>query len=438
MPNCTGDHLSFHRLGRRKILANFEGGHITADAGAFLLREADRQLELTQAVARCIPDPRDQKKVKHSLLSMLQQRIYGLCLGYEDLNDHQQLRNDIAFQSACSKERHLASSVTLSRYENRLDRNVISQIHTCLFEQFIRSFKDVPPRELILDFDATDTLIYGHQQGRFYHGYYGDYCFLPLYVFCQDQLLVSYLRPANQDPALHTWAILALLVKGIRQHFPDTKIIFRGDCGFCRHRIFNWCEKHQIDYIVGLPKNSRLEKQFESLVQLSKTSYQDTEEKSRCFDDGLYKANTWRCQRRVIAKSEYSGKGGNLRFIVTTLNGDGQSLYDKQYCARGDMENRIKEQQTGLFADRTSTHLWWSNQFRLLLSGLAYILMNHIRKVALKDTDLRHAYVNTIRLKLLKVAAVVIRNTRSIKLFISNAYPFRKYFSKAVNYYAPP
>ncbi len=436
MTNCTKETLNFTSLGRRNITANFDGGHITSDAGSLLLREIDHHLGLTDAAAKCIPDDRQQSKVKHSVTNMLKQRVYGLCLGYEDLNDHNNLRNDIALQTACSTDLALASSSTLCRYESKSSRKMLFDIHKVIFEQFIQSFKSVP-YELVLDFDATDSTIYGNQQGRFYQGYYGDYCFLPLYVFCQDQLLISYLRPANQDPALHAWAILSLLVKGIRKHFPNTKIVFRGDCGFCRHKIFNWCEKHSVDYIVGLPKNKRLEHQFDLLNSAAEYSYKYTNKKSRMFSEGYYQAGSWKRKRRVIAKCEYTEKGSNFRLIVTSLRNDPQRLYDHKYCARGDMENRIKEQQLGLFADRTSASLWWSNQFRLLLSGLAYILLNALRKTCLNKTILQKAYVSTIRNKLLKVAAVVIRNTRSIKLFISSAYPYKKYFTKIANHFVP-
>ena len=240
----------------------------------------------------------------------------------------------------------------------------------------------------MLDFDATDDRVHGLQEGRFFHGYYGDWCFLPLYVFCGEQLLVSYLRPSNIDAARHAPAILKLLVRRLRQAWPGVKIIFRGDSGFCRWKMLRWCERHGVDYIVGLAKNSRLLGLAEELNQSAETQYESAQEKQRLFGWLDYAAGTWDRERRVIAKAEHSGQGRNPRFVVTSLQGDAQALYDEVYCARGEMENRIKEQQLGLFADRTSCHGWWANQLRLLLSAAAYVLMETIRRVGLHGTEL--------------------------------------------------
>jgi len=430
--NCTTTEIEFSSLKRRKVTTEFSGGEITSDGGALLLREADRQLGLMKQVAGVVDDSRRQDMVQHSQLSILRQRVYGLALGYEDLNDHQELRRDSAIQTAVDCLGQLASAPTLCRMENAVSRESAVAIHKVMVEQFIDSF-DQPPKELILDFDATDDAVHGNQQGKFFHGYYDRYCFLPLYVFCGDQLLVSYLRPSNIDGAKHSWAILALLVKRLRQQWPEVKIIFRGDSGFCRHRILNWCERNRVDYIVGLSRNERLKKMSSDLRILSEGLYHYTKEKQREFDHFHYGAKSWGTKRRVIAKCEYSSKGENLRFIVTTPKGKPQRIYDKLYCARGEMENRIKEQQLGLLADRTSASYWWANQWRVILSGLAYILINHIRATALKNTELARAQVSTIRLKLLKIGGVIIRNTRRIRLLLSSSYPNQELFEQVAH-----
>jgi hypothetical protein len=281
---------------------------------------------------------------------------------------------------------------------------------------------------LILDFDATDDPVHGNQEGRFFHGYYDHYCLLPLYVFCGDQLLVSYLRPSQIDGARHAWAILALLVKRLREVWPEVRIIFRGDSGFCRHHMLTWCERKGVGYIMGIAKNNTLLRCISEPMQWVQELADLTGEKQREFYQFHYAAGTWKRRRKVIAKLEVSAQGQNPRFIVTNLEGDKQHLYDDHYCARGDMENRIKEQQLGLFADRTSAHDWWANQFRLLLSSLAYVLMEGIRRLGLKGTELAPAQMSTIRLKLLKIGAVILRNTRRIRFLLSSAYPYQTLF----------
>jgi hypothetical protein len=372
----------------------------------------------------------------HDGLSLLRQRVYALALGYEDLNDHHTLRRDAAIQSAVDGDQVLASSSTLCRWENRADRQAAGRMHAVIVEQFIASFKKAP-KKLILDFDATDDAVHGKQEGRFFHGYYDHYCFLPLYVFCRDQLLVSYLRPSKIDGAKHAWAILALLVKRLRQAWPQVKIIFRGDSGFCRWRLLSWCERHDVGYIVGVAKNKRLNAMTAQLQRDAEACYAALGSKVRWFHDIHYAAGSWKRTRRVIAKIEHTDKGRNPRYVVTNLTGDGQRLYEKLYCARGEMENRIKEQQLDLFADRTSCHRWWPNQFRLLLSSLAYMLLEAIRRVALQGTELASAYVSTLRLKLLKIGAVILCNTRRIRFLLSSAYPYQKLFFHVAAKLAP-
>jgi hypothetical protein len=425
--NCTQSSFEFPALKRRKVQAEFSGGDITSDGGVLLLRQIDRRLGLLKAVDSIIPDPRDHRYIEHNQLSLLRQRVYGICLGYEDLNDHQTLRIDPALQTSIEREEVLGSQSTLCRLENRIERQVAVDIHKLLLEQFIAS-RDAPPEELILDFDATDDPVHGRQEGRFFHGYYDHYCFLPLYVFCGDQLLVSYLRPSKIDAAKHTWAILALLVKRLREAWPEVRIIFRGDSGFCRHRMLSWCERNDVGYIVGIAKNAALLRCIDEPMQWVQELAEQTGEKQREFFQFYYAAITWKRRRKVIAKLEVTDKGQNPRFIVTNLEADKHYLYDEVYCARGDMENRIKEQQLGLFADRTSAHHWWANQFRLLLSSLAYVLMEGIRRLALKDTELARAQMTTIRLKLLKIGAVIISNTRRIRFLLSSAYPYQTLF----------
>lgn len=381
MTNYTQEGFYFPSFSRRKIEAKFRGGDVTSDGGVLLLREMDRRMQLSKQLSDVIPDPRNPELIVHPQLALLKQRIYALALGYEDLNDHNRLREDPAFQTAVDRDDVLASSSTLCRLENRSARKTVFEMHRIFVEKFIESFHEIPD-ELILDFDATDDLVHGEQEGRFFHGYYGKYCFLPLYVFCNDQLLVSYLRPSNQDAAKHSWAILALLVKRLRQAWPNVNIIFRGDSGFCRHRMLSWCERHDVKYIVGIAKNKRLLQKSDALQTQAENQYEITKEKQRLFSETNYAAKSWKHARRVLMKAEHTSKGSNPRFVVTNLSGMPQPLYDTIYCARGNMENRIKEQQLDLFADRTSCHDWWANQFRLLLSSAAYILISGIRRCA--------------------------------------------------------
>jgi hypothetical protein len=428
MPDCTPQLLHFPSFDRRKIQVSFTGGNVTSDGGILLLREADRRLGLVAALDGVLTDPRDPLLITHPQVDLLRQRIYGLALGYEDLNDHDTLRGDLAWQTALERTDSLASSPTLCRLEKRASRRAAVAFHEVLFAQFIASFAEAPS-ELILDFDATDDRVHGHQQGRFFNGYYGDYCFLPLYVFCGEQLLVSYLRPSNIGAAQHSLAILKLLVQGLRAAWPQVKILFRGDSGFCRWRLFGWCERHGVDYLVGLAKNVRLAALAKPLIEQAEAAFAANQEKQRLFGWLDYGAGSWDKQRRVILKAEHTDKGKNPRYLVTNLTGEAQSLYEETYCARGEMENRIKEQQLGLFADRTSCSGWWANQFRLLLSSAAYVLMETIRRVALSGTELAQAQAGTIRLKLLKIGAVIVRNTRRIRLLLSSAYPYQALFA---------
>ncbi len=429
MTECYQGTLDFGRVDRRAVEADFSGGEISSDGGALLLRQADRRLNLTAALAKAIGDDRRQASCQHTLVTLLRQRIFALALGYEDVDDHDHLRQDGALQAACGRLANLGSSSTVGRLERRADRDTALAMHRVFVEQFIASHT-TPPKELILDFDATDDPVHGEQEGRFFHGYYDRYCFLPLYVTCGDHLLVSYLRPSNIDAAKHAWAILSLLVKRLRSQWPQVRIIFRADSGFCRWRMLRWCEDHDVKYIVGIAKNKRLERQAQDLMRQASDDYEATGEKQRLFGAFWYAAGSWDQARHVIAKAEHSGYGANPRFIVTNLEGQAQTLYDEIYCARGEMENRIKEQMQ-LFADRTSCHRWWPNQFRLLLASAAYILVNGLREVGLQGTTMARAQVSTIRNKILKIGAVIIRNTRRIRFHLASSYPYQTEFAQA-------
>jgi hypothetical protein len=426
MTICNKVKYKIPGLSHKPIEVNFDGGDITSDAGFLLLERADNHIGLLKKVATLIGDYRKTGQGTFSILNLLRQRIYSIALGYEDLNDHDTLRNDLALQSILATENPLASRTTLWRLEQAANRKTAFNIHQMLVEHFINSFTE-QPKELILDFDATDDLVHGKQEGAFFHGFYGNYCFLPLYVFCNNKLLVSYLRPSNQDGAKHTWAILSLLVKRLRKAWPSVRIIFRGDSGFCRHQMFNWCECHNVYYITGLAQNARLRNMAKSWIDQAEANYNQSQINQRIFGELTYAAKTWKRKRRVIAKTDHSNKGSNPRFIVTNLSGDPKALYEKLYCARADMENRIKEQQLDLFADRTSCKKWWSNQFRLLLASLAYVLIETIRCAAAK-TQFEHAQTRTIRIKLLKIGAIILRNTRRIRFCLSSAYPYQAAF----------
>lgn len=427
MTNCNIKPVEFSPLKSKKVECSFSGGKITSDGGVVFLREIDKKLGLTTKVANIIPEYRNESYITHTILQMVRQRVYGIGLGYEDLNDHDDLRHDGAIQAAVESEQPLGSSPTLCRLENQASsREVAVEINKILVEQFIDSFSK-PPKELILDFDATDDPVHGNQEGKFYHGYYQKDCFLPLHVFCGSQLLISYLRRSSEDQAKHSWAILSLLVKRFRLQWPNCKIVFRADSGFCRHKIFNWCEKNDVDYVVGIGGNQCLKKLLKKTMEESERLYNQTNEKQRLFNSFSYKAKSWKNERTVIGKAEHTDKGANPRFVVSTLKEDPKNIYDVHYCARGDMENRIKEQLL-LFSDRTSCHKWWPNQLRLLFSALAYVLIERLRTIVLQGTVFAKQQVDTIRLKLFKIGGIILKNTRRITLKLSEYYPIKDTF----------
>lgn len=424
MTQCTSEKLIFKRYFRQQVVADFNGGEITSDAGALLLREADQKLGLTEAISSCFVDPRQSGKVKHSITEMIRQRVYGIALGYEDLNDHDTLRDDELMKLVVESKQPLASAPTLCRFENWVDRETLLRISEIFVTSFMASF-DTAPEELVLDFDATDDEVHGMQECRFFHGYYDSYCFLPLYVFCGKKLLAAYLRPSKIDAAKHSWAILSLLVKRLRGRWPGVRIIIRGDSGFARWRMMRWCDLHGVNYIIGLAKNERLKAKSAGLRQQAAKQFERTGRKQRLFGEFRYAAHTWDRQRRVIVKAEHSQQGENPRYIVTNLDGDAQELYDNSYCARGEMENRIKEQQKDLFADRTSAHKFVTNQLRVLLASAAYILLEYVRSEGLCGTELAKAQCGTIRLKLLKIGARIVKSVRRVVVHLATGYPYR-------------
>jgi len=420
-----------------RIIGNFDGGRITSDTGVLLLREIDKRTGLIDALSNAIPDPRDPSKIEHDQKTMLAQRIFGIALGYEDLNDHNTMRFDPAMCVAVEQvpslhpDAALASSPTLSRFENRVDRKALVRMSETLIDDFIASH-DQPPEGLILDFDATDSIIHGHQEGRFFHGYYDNHCYLPLYVMCGEALLAAYLRPSNIDGSKHTKAILKLLTLKLRAAWPNVKITIRADSGFCRWRLLRWCDSHDIGYVIGLARNPTLEKMSVGLMEDAKRLFDRTKTKQRLFSTVYYGAKTWDRKRRVIVKAEHTEKGPNPRFVVTNVPGDADFLYDEIYCQRGEMENRIKEQQLGLFADRTSCKRFLANQFRVLLSAAAYVLMERLRRIGLAGTEMAKAQVSTIRLKLLKVASKAVITVRRVVFQMSSSYPYRELFEKVL------
>lgn len=436
----------------------FDGGRITSDAGGLLLRVVDSRIGLMQRLADCFVDYRNPESVEHRVQTLLAQRIYGVALGYEDLNDHDVLRSDSLLATLVGKidvtgqkrirDRDkgcpLASSSTLNRLElSEPDKAATSRykriaaapraLDELLVDLFIESYKK-PPREIWLDLDATDDPLHGHQESRFFHGYYGCYCYLPLYIFCGGHLLCARLRHSKQDASAGSIDELTAIVAQIRQHWPKTRIIIRGDSGFCREPIMQWCEANHVGYVLGLARNKRLVRAIGGELQEARNAHCRTGSPARRFRDFDYRTRkSWSRSRRVVGKAEYLSKGPNPRFVVTNLpisRAGAKRLYEKLYCARGDMENRIKEQQLDLFADRTSAATIRANQLRLYFASFAYVLMHGLRRLGLKDTRLGSAQCITIRLKLLKIGARLKITVRRIWLSFSETYPYQDEFAQ--------
>ena len=430
--------VHFSRSKGRRVEAEFTGAEVTSNGGAMLLAEADRRMGLTQAAADAIGDDRRRRSVVHRTLDILRQRVYALVLGHEDLNDHKRLRLDPALQAAAMRDGELASPSTLCRFERRSSPAEAMALREVLFTQFVAAHP-VPPKRVVLDFDATDIELHGMQEGRHWHGHYRSYCYLPLYVFSGRHLLAAVLQPSDRDAACRAGAVLKLLVDALRAKWPGVEVILRGDCGFCRPRIMRWCEKAGVGYVLGLPSNSRLAALAAPLAAVAKALHGRDGSKQRLFADFMHAAGTWPRERQVVVKAEHTDLGANTRFIVTNLDmdDDPQGLYDGMYCERGEMENRIKDQQLGLFADRASSSDFHANQLRMLLSALAYVLIEGMRRMALSATDLARASPQTIRLTLLKVGAVVVSNTRRVRLLMSRSHPDQALFRRVAASLAP-
>jgi len=434
MTDCNEPALRFSSVGTKQVAADFRGGRLTTDAGALLLLEVERPLGLFRALDAAIPDPRQPERITHDQREMLAQRVVGIALGYEDLNDHQALRDDPALQLTSGRQpaggTPLASPPTLCRLENRVGRKALVHIAAVLVDQFIAAHA-APPEALILDFDATDDPVHGRQEGRFFHGYYDHHCFLPLYIFCGDELLAAYLRPSDIDAAEHSRAVLKLLVGRLRAAWPAVKITVRGDGGFCRWRLMRWCDPHGIGDVLGLARNRAPERAAVDWTTRAHRQFEGTGRPQRHVGSFAYAAGSWDRPPRVVVKAEHTARGPNPRFVVTNVPGDPQAPYDEVYCQRGEMENRIKGQQLDLLAGRTSCHRFLANQYRLLLSSAAYLLVQALRRSALAGTELAEAQVGTIRLKLLKVAARVVVTVRRVVFNLAGGYPHREAFVSA-------
>lgn len=436
MPKCTSNEVELGRLGRRKISVNFDGGDIASDGGVLLLRQVDRRIGLTGSIARVFDDRRRRASVEHGMRELLAQRIYGLCCGWEDVCDHNVLRRDLALQTAVGKASNLASAPTLSRLETTSTRAHAAALHGVLLDQFIAS-KATRPKELVLDIDATHMPLHGAQEKAHFHRYYDNYCYLPLYVFCGQDILACVLRPSSRDPAGILSALVRLITRRLRQAWPRVRIIVRGDSGFCRPRALRRFEKWGLHYVVGLQKNAALLQRV-ALAELALADmYAKAGVKQRMIGEFDYAARSWDRERRVIARLEHDAHGANPRFIVTNLKDTPESLYERVYCARGEAENRIKEAQLDLFGRRASCHKFQANQLRLLLAAFAYTLMINLRRLALVGTELERACAATIRVKLLKIGAAIVRNTRRVRVLLASQHPLKHVFISAAHALAP-
>ena len=448
MTECTQSGFGFEACGSREIVARFDGGTISSDGGAFLLRQTDKRLNLLPRMAECFLDDRNQDLIEHSVLEMISQRVYGLALGYEDLNDHEQLRKDPVFGILAGREEldePLAGKSTLNRMElgagtkDRYKKITFWKdgLDELLVKVFLESHEN-PPAEIILDVDTTDLPLHGKQEGRFFHGYYDNYCYLPLYIFCGEQVLCARLREANHDAAFGSLQEIQRIVAQIRMAWPAVKIILRGDSGFCRNALMSWCENHGVDFVLGLARNQRLRKIIGAEMHAATEQWSQTGKPARVFSEFDYqtkktaKKGGWDRPRRVAAKAEHIDGKENPRFVVTSLRSEewpAQALYEKLYCARGDMENRIKE-QFSLFADRVSTETMRANQMRLYWSTMAYVLMSGLRRLGLKATELAGAQVSTIRTKLLKIGAQIRVTDRKVWVSMASSYPWQDLYQQ--------
>ena len=439
---CSAERSMFGRVEGRSVVAEFDGGALTSDAGGLLLGAADQRLGLVRRIARCFRDARDPRLVEHSVATLIGQRVFGIALGYEDLNDHDELRHDplmavLAGKLEARREdcAPVAGKSTLNRLE--LSRETPTKYRKiahepaaieALFVDLLLEAHDRPPQQIILDLDATDDPLHGDQEGRFFHGYYDCYCYLPLYVFCGRHLLAAKLRPSNIDASAGSVEEVARIVAQIRRRWPRTRILLRADSGFAREALMAWCETNRVDFVFGLARNARLVEEISVELLQAEAEASATGKPARRFRDFRYATlDSWSRRRRVVAKAEWTNGEANPRFIVTSLNKAETSarfLYEKVYCARGEMENRIKECQGDLFADRTSTATLGANQLRLWLASFAYALLCALRRIGLAHTQFAEATCGTIRLKLLKLAGLVRVSARRVKFALASACPY--------------
>jgi hypothetical protein len=453
---CITDRLTFQPLGRREVVGAFDGGTITSDAGGLLLREVEQRTGIIRQFAACFLDHRDLELIEHRVEELVGQRVYALALGYEDLNDHDRLRLDPLLATLVGKEdptgqdrrrardrgKPLAGKSTLNRLElspvaaGRQSRYKKIPADTRrierLFVEFFLQAHPQPPERIVLDLDATDDPVHGDQLGRFFHGYYQEYCYLPLYIFCGHELLGGWLRPSDIDASAGALKRVRTIVQRLREVWPQVQIVLRGDSGFCREPLMGWCEGNGVDYLFGLAKNPRLLAELQAELALAEAQYQSSGQAARVFKDFCYQTReSWSRSRRVVGKAEHLAKGANPRFVVTSLSAeqfDAQTLYEVEYCGRGDMENRIKEQQLCLFADRTSAATMRANQLRLWFSAVAYTLMQALRRLGLAETPMAEAQCDTIRLRLLKIGAQIRVTVRKIWVAFAEGCPYEAIF----------
>jgi hypothetical protein len=446
---CSADLFGFAPVEGRAVVAGFDGGKMTSDAGAMLLGATDRVIRLVERFAGCFKDHRSPDLIEHTVPTLVGQRVFGIALGYEDLIDHDELRRDPVMAALAGKLEArrsdcaaLAGKSTLNRLE--LSRPEPSRYHKIGYDGamieglFVALFLDAhaaPPPQIILDLDATDDPLHGHQEGRFFHGYYDNYCYLPLYIFCGRHLLAAKLRPANIDASAGSVAEVSRVVTDIRQRWPAVRILLRADSGFAREALMAWCENNGVDFLFGLAKNARLNAEIASELAAAHELSQRTGKPARRFKDFTWRTrNSWSRERRVVAKGEWTEGKANPRFVVTSLSREQHEprhLYEKIYCARGEMENRIKECQLDLFADRTSATTMRANQLRLWFASMAYGLVCALRRIALVHTQFAKASCGTIRLKLLKIGALVRTSVRRIKLAMPSAFPYQAEYRAA-------
>ena len=458
MTECTSEKVGFQAHGRRLVEADFDGGHVVTDGGGLLLREVERVFGVAAGFAACFTDRRDDRYTEFGVQELVTQRVMGIALGYEDLNDHDELRHDpllalvcgvedVTGQSRChARDRGapLAGKSTLNRLELTAEGEADSaykkididetRAMTFFCELFVRARSGAEPVELVLDIDATDDPLHGRQEGRYFHGYYDSYCYLPLYVFCEDFPLWAEIATSDIEPAAGAVNALSQIVPVLREAWPHTRLVLRGDSGFCRDKIMAWCEANGVDYILGVAKNERLKRFAGDALSQAREQFEQTNAPARAFTEFSYSTeDSWSRERRTIAKAEHLAKGSNPRFVVTSLAVEeicAQELYERRYCARGDMENRIKEQQLWLFADRTSSYQMSANQVRLWFSTLAYTLIHLLRVEGLRGTELERAQAGTIRDKLLKIGAIIRVSMRRVFFSISRAWPRKALFRR--------